>query len=76
MIIHEPRLDLLSQLCHHLLYTLHPPLTTRESSNGITNVVSGNHIPVQYLIRKILEDAQQRLMFRAESFLRKEINRY
>nr|KAJ3422367.1 Golgi transport complex subunit 3 [Polyrhizophydium stewartii] len=76
LIIRENKLDTLSDLCQSLisyLKTLEPaPGEEREDPE----ILSTNAAPVKFIVQKILEDSQQRLAFRAEAFVRQELQNF
>ncbi|KAJ3298099.1 Golgi transport complex subunit 3 [Rhizoclosmatium sp. JEL0117] len=66
-IVREQRIDVLADLCRSLQLHL-------ESVESLTTEGSG--APVKYVVGKILEDAQERLAFRAAEYIRSEIERF
>ncbi|KAJ3287812.1 Golgi transport complex subunit 3 [Borealophlyctis nickersoniae] len=71
MILREVRIDTLAELCQ----TLHIYLKSTDVAMGHddSEVEEDESTPVQFVVRKILEDAQQRLVFRAEAYIKQEI---
>ncbi|RKO83376.1 hypothetical protein BDK51DRAFT_33551, partial [Blyttiomyces helicus] len=69
MILREIRIDALSELC----YTLQLYLESPEVTNGEPQAKDEDATAVKFVVRKILEDAQQRLVFRAQAYIRQEI---
>ena len=77
LIIRETRLDVLSEMCQSLQsylssFELNDELDDEEEDD----LAQINASTVTFAVRKILEDAQQRLIFRAQAFLRQEIQNF
>ncbi|CAJ0758129.1 2422_t:CDS:10 [Entrophospora sp. SA101] len=68
-IIHEASIDTLSELCTILLVHLNQDVEEDEGKEG-------QGLQFSYLIRNVLQDAQQRLVFRAQTYIRSEIQNY
>ncbi|KAG0244713.1 Golgi transport complex subunit 3 [Mortierella sp. GBA43] len=64
-IIHENKIDILSELCV-VMNIQQPEIPIDENSN----------LAFGYLIRNMLQDTQQRLLYRAQAFIRSEIQNY
>ncbi|CAJ0912409.1 687_t:CDS:10 [Entrophospora sp. SA101] len=62
-IIHEASIDTLSELCTILLVHLNQDVEEDEGKEG-------QGLQFSYLIRNVLQDAQQRLVFRAQTYIR------
>ncbi|KAI8614180.1 Sec34-like family-domain-containing protein [Chytriomyces sp. MP71] len=88
-IVREQRIDVLADLCRSLYLHLESVdnLTAANDGGGINGALSptttvasssrvvpkGDAAPVKYVVGKILEDAQERLAFRAAEYIRQEI---
>ncbi|KAJ2965021.1 hypothetical protein NQZ79_g51 [Umbelopsis isabellina] len=68
-IIHENRIEILSELCN--IFQLH---IIRDLEGADVN--KGHTLAFSYLVRNILQDTQSRLVFRAESYIHNDIERY
>ncbi|KAF9982545.1 Golgi transport complex subunit 3, partial [Modicella reniformis] len=64
-IIHENKIDILSELC--------VVMNIQQSEIPIDE---NSHLAFGYLIRNMLQDTQQRLVYRAQAFIRSEIQNY
>ncbi|KAG0365751.1 Golgi transport complex subunit 3 [Gamsiella multidivaricata] len=64
-IIHENKIDILSELC--------VIMNIQQSDIPIDE---NSHLAFGYLIRNMLQDTQHRLVYRAQSFIRSEIQNY
>ncbi|KAG0339846.1 Golgi transport complex subunit 3 [Podila humilis] len=64
-IIHENKIDILSELC--------VVMNIQQSNIPIDE---NSHLAFGYLIRNMLQDTQQRLVYRAQAFIRSEIQNY
>ncbi|KAF9905427.1 Golgi transport complex subunit 3 [Linnemannia zychae] len=64
-IIHENKIDILSELC--------VVMNIQQSDIPIDE---NSHLAFGYLIRNMLQDAQHRLVYRAQAFIRSEIQNY
>eukprot|EP00842_Homolaphlyctis_polyrhiza_P003665 jgi/Hompol1/429/HPOL_000146-RA len=80
LIIRETKIDTLSELCLSLIgyqKTLDPDVGIDGESVDDADPVGGtNMTPIKFIVQRILEDAQQRLAFRAEAFIRQEIQNF
>ncbi|KAJ3051718.1 Golgi transport complex subunit 3 [Rhizophlyctis rosea] len=70
IILREVRIDTLSELCQTLHIYLKSSDMAPETQRGEEEDESG---PVMFVAQKILEDAQQRLVFRAQGYVEGEI---
>jgi len=68
-IIHENRIEVLSELCN--IFQLH---IIRDLEGADVN--RGRNLAFSYLVRNILQDTQGRLVFRAESYIHNDIEKY
>ncbi|CAO3664413.1 unnamed protein product [Umbelopsis vinacea] len=68
-IIHENRIEVLSELCN--IFQLH---IIRDLEGADVN--KGRNLAFSYLVRNILQDTQGRLVFRAESYIHNDIEKY
>ncbi|KAJ3231513.1 hypothetical protein HDU78_007700 [Chytriomyces hyalinus] len=90
-IVREQRIDVLADLCRSLCLHLESvdSLTSGQAPSAPENTQSptgtvmsrtGDHAsggaPVKYVVGKILEDAQERLAFRAAEYIRQEIEKF
>ncbi|OAD77376.1 hypothetical protein PHYBLDRAFT_131111 [Phycomyces blakesleeanus NRRL 1555(-)] len=70
-IIHENRIETLSELCGIFqVYIMQDDYQTGDEREGGHRLMFGN------LIRNVLEDAQGKLVFRAQSFIHQDIQSY
>ncbi|KAI8820860.1 Sec34-like family-domain-containing protein, partial [Fimicolochytrium jonesii] len=80
LILREQRIDALSELCQTLqIYLDSPDLTTSvpHQQGSTDNLDTINEPPkpkpIESVVSQILEDAQQRLVFRSQQYIREEI---
>ncbi|XJO73885.1 hypothetical protein BDV3_004794 [Batrachochytrium dendrobatidis] len=80
LIIRETKLDTLSEMCQSLqsyVQTLDPKHDSETDASGhFLDSSETNSAPVRYTVQKILEDAQQRFAFRAEMFIKQELQQF
>ncbi|CAG8451846.1 10392_t:CDS:10 [Dentiscutata heterogama] len=68
-IIHETNIEVLSELCTILQVHINQDPETIEEKEG-------QGLQFSYLIRNVLQDAQQRLVFRVQTYIRSEIQNF
>ncbi|KAJ3190367.1 Golgi transport complex subunit 3 [Gaertneriomyces sp. JEL0708] len=69
LILRESRIDILSELCQTLRIYVSDPSVNAEASME----TDGKLRAIEPVVHQILEDAQQRLVFRGQSYIREEI---
>jgi hypothetical protein len=88
-IIHENRIEVLSELCNifqlHIIRDLegagnchfsHRHMLGHISDSSTVDMNKGRNLAFSYLVRNILQDTQGRLVFRAESYIHNDIEKY
>jgi hypothetical protein len=88
MILRETKIDDLAELCQTLLAYVSTTEDGPQSARSATSIVSSIDAleaqrraddaaaAVQFLVRKTLEDSQNRLVFRAQQYVRSEIQNF
>ncbi|CAG8760182.1 12213_t:CDS:2, partial [Acaulospora morrowiae] len=72
-IIHETKIETLSELC--LILISHINLDV-DKNDGSKHEKEGTRLHFSQLIRNVLQDAQQRLVFRAQTFIQSSIQKF
>ncbi|KAJ3006878.1 UNVERIFIED_CONTAM: Golgi transport complex subunit 3, partial [Siphonaria sp. JEL0065] len=78
-IVREQRIDVLADLCRSLYLHLESVESLTSATTGTNpdpKIAEGSGAPVKYVVGKILEDAQERLAFRAADYIRQEIEMF
>ncbi|KAI9090286.1 Sec34-like family-domain-containing protein [Phlyctochytrium arcticum] len=80
LILREPRIDTLSELCQTLRIYLGPLKLTEDTAEvqakedeGFPEEENPGPPSIEAVVNNILEDAQQRLVFRSQTYIRQEI---
>ncbi|KAH6567893.1 hypothetical protein BASA82_000752 [Batrachochytrium salamandrivorans] len=76
LIIREIKLDTLSDMCQSLQSYIKTLDSETETVGDSGDLVHVNSSPVRFVVGKILQDAQQRLAFRAETFIQQELQKF
>ncbi|KAI8902930.1 Sec34-like family-domain-containing protein [Globomyces pollinis-pini] len=69
LILKETRIDVLSELCQSFLFHLKSTDQSNEVENGRSHMV-------KYVVESILQETQERLTFRAQDYIRTEIEAF
>ncbi|KAJ2999451.1 Golgi transport complex subunit 3 [Globomyces sp. JEL0801] len=69
LILKETRIDVLSELCQSFLFHLKSTDQSNEVENGRSHMV-------KYVVESILHETQERLTFRAQDYIRTEIEAF
>ncbi|KAI8930236.1 Sec34-like family-domain-containing protein [Entophlyctis helioformis] len=76
LILRELKIDTLSDMCQSLLSYLKTMEPQTQAAGDTGASAQANTAPVKFIVQKILEDAQQRLVFRAEAFIQQELQKF